>query len=434
MPDVLPSLDQILAEWAISEPAVDVAQWQEGMSRYESGPADGADPGQAAELMCHGLTHYVAGASILPAAAGQPADAMAARTIWNVLVTTLREARAAGLGAESARCLRLALAATRQGGFQPADLGGNDAMAQVFDSLSRSLMSAALSGLPGRAHVPPVNLVSWFAAGSGPAATESTPRSARWDAVKERARQVQQHANPLALQHGIESVQGALTGANIAKVDKKTGKVKVRKLGVAKAALRPAKTVRDAIDGASVSEHLRAYNESSAARVGGAASGTGAAAGPATGSGTGSAATGSTGTGSTATATTAAEFASYGLKRDYLRDWARRLVLAAGGAPTEQLIAEHAGMAADAISIMVFLRLGSRHGITDLAQYFPGGQLPPGPSLDTFDALYRRVIEVEGESRAADEKIAAFLSGCWDDWASGIRDRLSPRDSSGKRS
>jgi hypothetical protein len=63
---------------------------------------------------------------------------------------------------------------------------------------------------------------------------------------------VQEHANPLALQHGIESVQGALTGANIAKVDKKTGKLKIKKIGVTKAALRPAKTIRQAMDGAAV--------------------------------------------------------------------------------------------------------------------------------------------------------------------------------------
>ena len=39
MPDVPPSLDQILAEWEISDPAADLAQWQEGMSRYDSGSA-----------------------------------------------------------------------------------------------------------------------------------------------------------------------------------------------------------------------------------------------------------------------------------------------------------------------------------------------------------------------------------------------------------
>jgi hypothetical protein len=431
MPDVPPSPDQILAEWEISDPAADLAQWQEGMSRYDSGSAaDGADPGQAAELMCRGLTHYVAGSSILPATAEQSAELLVARTVWNVLVTTLHEARRTGLGAAGGRRLRLALAAARQGGFQAADLGGSGVLVQVFDSVSRSLMSAALSGLAGGSEVPPVNLVSWFAAGgsglagpaspggtspgAAPASSASGPRQPRWDAVKERARQVQQHANPLALQHGIESVQGALTGANIAKVDKKTGKVRVKKLGVAKAALRPAKTMRDALDGASVTEHLRAYNESSGARARAAASAAPAAAQP-------------------DRASTAAEFTSYGSKRDYLRDWARRLVLAAGVAPTAQLIAEHANMAAGAISIMVFLRLGSGRGITELAQYFRDGQLPQGTALDTFDALYLRVIEVTGESRAVDEKIAAFLSGCWEDWASGIRDRHSDGNAGGQK-
>jgi hypothetical protein len=124
-------------------------------------------------------------------------------------------------------------------------------------------------------------------------------------------------------------------------------------------------------------------------------------------------------------ASSLAEFASYSSKRDYLRDWARRLVIAAGAPPTEQLVVEHAEMAATAISVMVFLRLGAPHGISDLRQYFRDSPMPEGTSLDTFDELYMKVIDVEAGQQMVDERIVAFLDGRWDDWVSGIRDRHS---------
>jgi len=46
-------------------------------------------------------------------------------------------------------------------------------------------------------------------------------------------------------------MQSALTESGIAKVDKKTGKVRLKKLGLVKAAVRPEKTVRRAIRGIS---------------------------------------------------------------------------------------------------------------------------------------------------------------------------------------
>jgi hypothetical protein len=72
---------------------------------------------------------------------------------------------------------------------------------------------------------------------------------------------MKENVNPVMIQHGIESLQGALTEAKVAKVDKKTGKIRVKKLGVAKAALRPRKTLRRAIDGASIVDHLKSFNE-----------------------------------------------------------------------------------------------------------------------------------------------------------------------------
>jgi tetratricopeptide (TPR) repeat protein len=78
--------------------------------------------------------------------------------------------------------------------------------------------------------------------------------------LRKRAQQVRQHVNPLALQHGIEAVQGALTGAQVAKVDR-AGNLKIRKFGVAKAALRPSKTLRRALDGAALGDRVKAYNQ-----------------------------------------------------------------------------------------------------------------------------------------------------------------------------
>jgi hypothetical protein len=235
------------------------------------------------------------------------------------------------------------------------------------------------------------------AAGESASATGST-----WETVKERARQAQQHVNPVVLQHGIESVQGALTEAKIAKVDKDTGRIKIKKVGVARAALQPAKTLRRALDGAAVAEHLKAYNESSQSAMRGQPSGTAEA-------------------GRSIAASSPAEFASYGSKRDYLRDWARRLLVGAGLPPTEQLVVEHANMAAAAVTKTVFLRLGASRGISHLSQYFRDGRMPDGTPLDTFDVLYMKAVEVEAGQQVVDEEIVAFLDSCWDDWIEGIR-------------
>lgn len=424
MPEVGPSVDQILAEWTIADPAADVARWQEGMDRYEAGSLDGgAQLDQVAELMCAALTHYVAGASIITGWADESPERAAARTIWNVFVATLGGRDRSGLSADSNRRLRLALAAARRGGYQPVDLGGSGFMARFFDGDGRRLMALALSGRPDGAGVASVNLISWFTSSnparpilakpgeqSGNTAEADGPpdngpaAGSRWDTVKERARQAQQHVNPVALQHGIESVQGALTEARIAKVDKNTGKLKIKKLGVAKAALRPAKTMRQAIDGAALTEHLKSYNESSCSAPRGKP-GRDAEAGGSIG------------------ATSPAEFASYGSKRDYLRDWARRLVVAAGVPPTEALVMEHANMAAAGIGFMVFLRLGAPRGISDLRQYFHPGPMPDGTPLDTFNSLYAKVVETQAGQQAVDEAIVALLDSSWNNWIEEIRDR-----------
>jgi len=82
---------------------------------------------------------------------------------------------------------------------------------------------------------------------------------------------------------------------------------------VAKAAIRPGQTVRKAIDGAAVGDRLKAYNETMRAL-------------PA--------------------ASSPEKFASYPLKRDFLRNWARPPVVAAQVIPTGFLIDSYANAAA----------------------------------------------------------------------------------------
>jgi hypothetical protein len=226
----------------------------------------------------------------------------------------------------------------------------------------------------------------------GPAADAAEPPAgSTWGAVKGRARQAKQHINPLAAQHGIESLQGALTESGVAKIDKNTGRMKIKKTGIARAAIQPTRALRRAAEGAALSEHLKAYNESRAARhQAGSTSGPG---------------------GPTA-ASSADEFASYASKRDYLRDWARRLVIAAGLPPAEPLVLEQANMAATAIIQTVLAQLA-----TGLGQH----SVPPGTALDTFDTLYAKTVELARGQQPVNEAIVAFLASRHDDWVPGTR-------------
>jgi hypothetical protein len=273
---------------------------------------------------------------------------------------------------------------------------------QVIERCLEDSRSSFIEGIRngyGRPGGQSANIANSAESASGGSASA---RGSTWETVKGRARQAQQHVNPVALQHGIEAVQGALAEAKIAKVDKNTGRIKIKKVGVARAALQPAKTLRRALDGAAVAEHLKAYNETSQSAMGGQLRGSEEA-------------------DRAIAASSPAEFASYSSKRDYLRDWARRLIVAAGLPPTEQLVMEHASMAASAVARMVFLRMGASRGISHLSQYFRDGMLPDGTPLDTFDLLYTRAVEVDAGQQAIDEGIVAFLDSCRDDWIEGIR-------------
>lgn len=229
-----------------------------------------------------------------------------------------------------------------------------------------------------------------------PAADAAQPPSgSAWDAVRGRARQAQRHINPLAVQHGIESVQGALTESGVAKIDKKTGQLKIKKTGVVRAAIQPTRALRKAAEGAAVTEHLKTYNESQATRYQAHA-----APGP----------------GRPSAAASAGEFGSYASKRDYLRDWARRLVIAAGLPATEQLVLEHANMAAAAITRTILPRLAP-----GLSQQSLGYTTPQDTALDIFDVQYTKTTEVVGAQQPVNEAIVTFLNSCHNDWIHGIR-------------
>jgi hypothetical protein len=270
MSEMGPSSEQIVAEWIMTDPVGDSDRWREGIRRYEAGTLDDVVAmGAAAELMCVALAYYVADGTVVGDMEDESPEEVVAQTIWNVLVAILHGSGGKPLSVGSAKCLRLALAAVRRSGYQAEDLGGNGLMAEAFDDGSRALMAAALSGLPARVDEAPVQLTPWFTGQPVPESTQPDAVSpgeglasegSRWGALRKRAQQAQQHVNSLALQHGIEAIQGALTEAQIAKTDE-AGKLKIRKIGAAKAVVRPSKTLRRAVGGAALTEHLKAYNQ-----------------------------------------------------------------------------------------------------------------------------------------------------------------------------
>jgi hypothetical protein len=155
---VQPTVDQILAEWHPGEPAADLARWQEGMARYDAAPLENrAEMFAAAELMCMGLVHYLAGRPIM-AANSRDSERDLAQTIWNVLVAALLGNDQTTWGPEAERHVRLALAAARRGGFQSTELGGKGTLAKIFDDRgNQMLMASALSREPWS-----FSLVEWF--------------------------------------------------------------------------------------------------------------------------------------------------------------------------------------------------------------------------------------------------------------------------------
>lgn len=142
-----PTVEQILAEWNPGPPAADLARWREGMARYDAAAIQNrAEMRASAELICAALAHYLRGSNILAGSPDMTGDLI--QTVWNVLVASLIGNDQATWDAQVERHVRLALAATRHAGFQPASLGGRGAIDKIFDDQgNQMLMVAALWGL-----------------------------------------------------------------------------------------------------------------------------------------------------------------------------------------------------------------------------------------------------------------------------------------------
>src|ERR1700684_3322608 len=81
------------------------------------------------------------------------------------------------------------------------------------------------------------------------AATTETPGPIVDAGVTEQWSAKFPHVDAGSVKKGAHAALGALEGSGLTKVDRRTGEVKVKKSGVAKAALRPAKTLCKAING-----------------------------------------------------------------------------------------------------------------------------------------------------------------------------------------
>lgn len=154
-----PTTADILAEWQVGPPESDLARWTEGMRRYDAGSIDDfAEMRASAELMCPALVHYLRGESIFQESWARGSHEDLIQTIWNVLVASLAGNDARTWGPVPERHVRLALAATRKAGLQPARFGGDDSFARIFDDKgNQMLMCAALSSQPMTFH-----LGAWF--------------------------------------------------------------------------------------------------------------------------------------------------------------------------------------------------------------------------------------------------------------------------------
>jgi len=109
-------------------------------------------------------------------------------------------------------------------------------------------------------------------------------------------------------------------------------------------------------------------------------------------------------------------------KAEMLVSWAADVVKAAGVETRDEVVLEHANMIAGGINFMVFLPAGSRYGIDDLNQFYPGGAMPEGTPLETFDDLYAHVVAKTGDAPAVDGAIDELLAGSWREFVNGCRD------------
>jgi hypothetical protein len=112
-------------------------------------------------------------------------------------------------------------------------------------------------------------------------------------------------------------------------------------------------------------------------------------------------------------------------KAGALMDWAAAVVKASGVGMTDERVREHANMVAAGIRVFGFMKLGAPYGIDDLGKFYPGGEMPDGEPIATFDGLYARVVEVVGSSSPVDSEIDRQLAGSWGEFVNGCRETYS---------
>lgn len=109
-----------------------------------------------------------------------------------------------------------------------------------------------------------------------------------------------------------------------------------------------------------------------------------------------------------------------------LRQWAADIVKESGVEVTHDRIEEHADMIAAGIRFSLFLPLGMDSlGIDDLQDFFPGGDMPPGRPIETFDKLYTQVVTLTGLADLIDQGIDKEMTASWHEFVRGCREQYS---------
>jgi hypothetical protein len=112
-------------------------------------------------------------------------------------------------------------------------------------------------------------------------------------------------------------------------------------------------------------------------------------------------------------------------KAAYLMDWAADVVKASGVEVTRERIETHANMIAAGIRFPLFVKLAAPDGIDDLGKLYPGGEMPPGTIIETFDDLYGHVVALVGDARPVDQEIDLLLASSWGEFVNGCRESYS---------
>lgn len=109
-------------------------------------------------------------------------------------------------------------------------------------------------------------------------------------------------------------------------------------------------------------------------------------------------------------------------KAGVLMDWAADVVKAAGVGVTPERVEEHANMIAGVIRMFAFLPLAKTD---DLNKLYPGGTMPEGKPIETFDELYGLVVARVGSAQPVDREIDEYLAGSWNEYVRGCRETYS---------